>query len=479
MAAQALDIHIPVRTRRTSNESKPLNPQDFLAKYGYMRRSSRSPEDLAESIKLMQTFYHIPITGVLDNKTIEMMSKPRCGCPDIDPPTTRSPLLPDNPAAYTLGPAWKTKHLTWTINRYYFNTRKITERDQKDAMDRAFKVWAKYAPLSFTYVDRDADLTIGFHQGDHNDGYDNRFDGPGNVLAHAFYPPDGRIHFDLTEDWILSSDDGIEMFTVAAHEFGHALGLGHSSTEYSLMAPVYAGFDEKFELHADDIYGIQLLYGRRQTSRTTASPPINPTNKPGKACDTNFDATVRGHDEYLYAFHGKKVYKIGDTGLVREDSIDRVFRGAPYNIDAAFRHPRTRQVVLLKGARMWLFNRFTLDPSYPKYLDVSNFPARPAAALTFKDKVEIFGGGYYWEWDVDQHKVMHRPGLTYYRYTSNRLPSEFDSILHWKDGYTYIFKDNSYYKMQDDGRRGVVMSGYPKAIGPAWFKGDCEGDTTL
>ncbi|KAL5020575.1 hypothetical protein ScPMuIL_003467 [Solemya velum] len=363
MAAQALDIHIPVRTRRTSNDSKPLNPQDFLARYGYMSQKHRSAEDMVEAIKLMQSFYHIPITGVLDNKTLEMMSKPRCGCPDIQPPTTRLPLMPDNPAAYTLGPAWKTKHLTWTIYRYYYNTRKITERDQKDAMDRAFKEWAKYAPLFFTYVDKDADLTIGFHQGDHNDGSD--FDGRGTNLAHAYDPPDGRIHFDSEEDWVLSSNDGTELFTVAAHEIGHALGLGHSTVEYSLMGPVYTGFDEEFELHADDIRGIQLLYGRRQTSRTTASLPINPTNKPVEACDTNFDATVRGHDEYLYAFHGKKVYKIGDTGLMREDSIDRVFPGAPYNIDAAFRHPRTRQVVLLKGARMWLFNWFTLDPSYP------------------------------------------------------------------------------------------------------------------
>lgn len=47
--------------------------------------------------------------------------------------------------------------------------------------------------------------------------------------------------------------------TVATHEFGHALGLRHSSVSGAMMAPVYAG-PRRF-LSADDIQGIQSLYG--------------------------------------------------------------------------------------------------------------------------------------------------------------------------------------------------------------------------
>jgi hypothetical protein len=59
----------------------------------------------------------------------------------------------------------------------------------------------------------------------HGDGYD--FDGPGNVLAHAFYPGSGRggdAHFDIDEDWILDDrtieNYGTSLKNVAVHEFG-------------------------------------------------------------------------------------------------------------------------------------------------------------------------------------------------------------------------------------------------------------------
>jgi len=54
---------------------------------------------------------------------------------------------------------------------------------------------------------------------------------------------------------------GIDFFTVAAHEFGHALGLEHSRNPAALMAPFYAGFKADFRLHNDDVTRMQAVYG--------------------------------------------------------------------------------------------------------------------------------------------------------------------------------------------------------------------------
>ena len=47
----------------------------------------------------------------------------------------------------------------------------------------------------------------------------------------------------------------------AAHEIGHALGLAHSSSSNSLMAPTYNRDASEVSLSQDDINGIQSIYG--------------------------------------------------------------------------------------------------------------------------------------------------------------------------------------------------------------------------
>lgn len=88
-------------------------------------------------------------------------------------------------------------------------------------------------------------------------------------MAHAYFPSDGRIHFDdeerytetgKTSGWWLSKKESQSLLFVAVHEIGHALGLEHSTVKGSVMWPTAK--KGRPTLHQDDINGIRSLYGK-------------------------------------------------------------------------------------------------------------------------------------------------------------------------------------------------------------------------
>ena len=95
-----------------------------------------------------------------------------------------------------------------------------------------------------------------------------KFDGKGGVLSHAYYPSDGRIHFDEDEKWstegttsrwwLWTSTESESLIYLATHEIGHAIGLGHSNDVNSVMLPTVDLGNPS--LATDDVNGVNALY---------------------------------------------------------------------------------------------------------------------------------------------------------------------------------------------------------------------------
>uniref|UniRef100_A0A8C3JV84 Peptidase metallopeptidase domain-containing protein n=1 Tax=Calidris pygmaea TaxID=425635 RepID=A0A8C3JV84_9CHAR len=224
---------------------------------------------LEERIKEMQKFFHLNVTGNLTAETAEIMKRSRCGLPDV----TGYKALAESSR-------WEKTRLTYRIVTY---TTDLTPKQVDNAIKKAFMVWSDVTPLQFERVFFGyADIMIGFAYFAHGDGYP--FDGRGNVLAHAFGPGGGLggdAHFDDSERWSETNKE-INLFLVAAHEFGHSLGLSHSDDPTALMYPIYSYVDPStFTLPEDDssanCTGLTPCHKAHLICPQAHSPTVQPT----------------------------------------------------------------------------------------------------------------------------------------------------------------------------------------------------------
>ncbi|XP_078680863.1 macrophage metalloelastase-like [Branchiostoma floridae x Branchiostoma belcheri] len=476
-----------------SQQPKQFNTNDgrlYLQQFGYYNMSE-DPTGMLGSLDTIspmmrravinfQQFANIPTTGVIDEKTAEMMKMPRCGCPDVVAP-------PSGPVArYTrLGSRWQKNDLTYRINNF---TPDLPRDQVVDAIARAFDVWSEVTPLTFRRVSGPADIEIRFAAGSHGDG--NAFDSRGGVLAHAYQPGGGiggDAHFDESEVWqiggpSIASLRGTDLFSVAAHEFGHSLGLGHSQVNSALMAPFYR-YQSRLRLDRDDINGIQSLYGgpRPRPQPTPAprpqptKPPVNPPPPGGEGdADTcsgkSFDAFTRVANGTMYAFRGKYFWQLTERGVSPgyPQLIKDVWQGLPGNLDAAMFYEINGKTYFFKGGQFWRFTGDSMDSGYPRSISGWRTVSDIDAAL------------YYGEWDGKTRTYFFKDGQ-YWRYTGGAragadsgyprslslwrgFPTRIDAAFTSADGSRYIFREDRYWKLAANRPAVDTNGGYPRSV---------------
>lgn len=128
---------------------------------------------------------------------------------------------------------------------------------------RAFQAWEDVADIRFVEVDDASDVNIRLGAAD--------IDGQGGALGSALTSFDGgviqesRITVDLSEPWRIDvTSGGTSVFSVVAHEIGHALGIGHDTTHLALMFPL--NFNSQ-SLLANDISVARAIYGDENEDR--------------------------------------------------------------------------------------------------------------------------------------------------------------------------------------------------------------------
>ncbi|XP_022102198.1 collagenase 3-like [Acanthaster planci] len=488
----------------------------YMSKFGYLgdmdeddwNTGSVSEKQIKKSIKMMQKFMGLHQTGELDEMTMMMMKKPRCGVRDVQPSEV---LVEENstnvgPLSYQhFGQRWDQTEITFRILNY---PRNMPEADAREAILRAFRVWSDVTPLTFHEVGRIvpeyADFYIKFGTGYHGDDYP--FDGRNGVLAHAFLPKtnsgdlEGDVHFDDDELFTYASYDGTNLFQVAAHEIGHSLGLSHSSDPTALMAPFYPGYQPIFYLPYDDVAGIQSLYGSNPnprpypnpypnpdlspptnpptttvapptTKKTTSGPNPNPTGTiptvtPEDPCSPLIEATTIWRGEF-FAFTGDKYGRIRDYQILSQgggSTTSYFFQNFPGSIDAIYESPVSYKLFVFKGPSYYVYDGLMLesgpnpitdlDPSLPSDLDA-------AVSWAVYDKTYFFKDELVWRFDEVTQTVDS--GWPYpIQDVWVGLPNKVTAAWHDEEQFlTYFMSGKDYYRY-DDLYAEVEVDLYPR-----------------
>ncbi|XP_011883583.1 PREDICTED: matrix metalloproteinase-18-like [Vollenhovia emeryi] len=444
----------------------------YLQRYEYLNEkfdklaNSEDTLVLQHAISLFQEYYKLPVTGTINNETLNQMSKARCGLRDI--------------ANFGEGQKkqrrWPKKHLTW--NFYLAN------KPLLDTTRAAFDVWQAHSTLTFERDVVRPNILLSWREARHTffesqngEVCTNPFDGPGGTLAHAFYPngtPDytSEIHVDWTEPWYIHVEldtcpsDKAYLLYVLTHEIGHALGLDHSTNNASITYAFAPVGPRPVALSNEDIISIQNLYGAKNTDvspKTNPIPPLPPPpppqptpNAPPDLCALKRVDAILLLEIRMYVAYGKHIWAIDIDGKTYNEPM-LLSNYMPFihsnftRISAAYQTP-SDHLILFVDDRIYKVNYpdFTLVSTWPRTFREFGIPMNAkinAAVNTNKGKSYVVYDGYL-VGEIDDCS----DSISKYHTIESILPdipNGVTSIFRYIDGNLYFTTRRQFYKFNE------------------------------
>jgi len=437
----------------------PNSTIGYLLRFGYLSppgnalHSQLSDARVQASIIHLQKFAHLPVTGLIDTATLQLLQKPRYGVPDF-----MSGTFSNRHRRFVLqGQKWEKDLIYWSFDT---SSVPLDSRLIHTEIRHAFSSWSDISKIRFQEsAPANADILIRFGTLRHGDHY--VFDGEGGILGHAFFPGSGLggdVHLDGDEIWFTHShtnQTGTNIYSVLLHEIGHSLGLAHSDVESAVMYPWYRQYNYGHKPSRDDHNALQVIYG--SPNRFAPNPHFRPVNVNittqiiPSLCSTTFDivTNIRGN---IFFFKDIYYFRYLENGFL--DTQARKIRGIwpalPSNLtklDAVYSH--NYDVFIFIGEYFWRFeDAIFLHRGSPEHISSLSIPwpissVSSAVYLRSEEMGYLFSGNRSWpvidtDFKLQYHsaKVLQFPAF---------LSRPINSVFQYNDSLVLLVVNRSFF----------------------------------